>query len=88
MKKYIVSLLVLLGAFFTQAADAQEKTFSVSFPIKEIEAKPIGTSLRISDSLSFSCLVFSPPMERICRDRSSLIKQTEIVGSISLCFRF
>jgi hypothetical protein len=88
MKKSIVGLFVLLGIFFTQEASAHEKSFSISFPIKNLENKPIGTSLRISDGFNLSCLVFSPPVERAIRDRGSLIKQTDIVFSVSLrlCF--
>jgi len=89
MKKSIVGLfLMFVVVSFAQTLKAQEKSFDILFPIKNTETKPIGTSLRINENFNLSCLVFSPPAERAIRDRGSLIKQTDIVCSISLCLRF
>jgi len=89
MKKSIVGLFVMFAVlFFAQTSEAEEKSFDISFPIKSTETKPIGTSLRINENFNLSCLVFSPPVERAIRDRGSLIKQIDVVCSISLCLRF
>jgi len=86
MKKHIAGLIAVLFGLFSNHVKAQEKSFS--FPIKAIEAKPMGMFLKINDNLIFSCLVFSPTIERVAHDQDSLLKQVEIVGAASFCFRF
>jgi len=90
MKNHIVGLLiVLISMFFAEKVVAEQKTFDFLSPVKKNVLERTGLFMKINENLGLLPEVFSPaPLGGNIRRSESLIRQYEVICSVSICFRF